>query len=233
MKNGKKIFWGILFLLAAVAVIAGGLGYFEGFSFWKVLFTIGLIGVLVEGVCYRSFGNILFSLAFIAILYDQQLGIEAITPWPILGAALLGTIGLHILFPNIQKSKYIGKHKSSCRNTEDDNLDSDNVHFEVNFGEAVKYLTSKELSMAHLECSFGSLNVYFDNALLLNGEADIHAECSFGNLVLYVPSEWKVVVKASTVCGGVEEHGCCNPEGTNTLYIRGEVSFGAMEIYYI
>lgn len=232
MKNGKKIFWGVLFLLAAVAVIAGGLGHFEGFSFWTVIFTIGLLGIFVEGVCYRSFGNILFALAFLAILYDEQLGLEAITPWPILGAALLGTIGLHILFPGVER-KHFGKHRISCQNSGGDNLDSDNVHFEVSFGEAVKYLTSKTLSMAHLECSFGSLNVYFDNALLLDGEAEIHAECSFGNMVLYIPSDWKVVVNVATAFGGVEEKGHCNPEGINTLYIRGDVSFGAMEIHYI
>lgn len=234
MKNGKKIFWGFLFLLAAVAVIASGLGYFEGFSFWTILFTIVLIGLLVEGICHRSFGSILFALAFLAILYDKQLGLEDITPWPVLGAALLGTIGLGILFPNVSVKHYM-KHgkRVSCQNSAGENLDTDNVHLEVSFGESVKYLTSKELSLAHLECSFGSMNVYFDNAQLLDGEAEVHAECSFGNMVLYVPADWKVVVNVSTAFGGVDEHGRCNQAGNNTLYIRGEVSFGALEIHYI
>lgn len=234
MKNGKKIFWGILFLLAAVAVIAGGLGYFEGFSFWTILFTMALIGMFVEGIVHRSFGNMLFSVALLAIIYDEQLGIEAITPWPVLGAALLGTIGLSILFPNFKIKHFVEHGKKGSHGSSDcESLDTDNVHLEVNFGESVKYLTSKELSLAHLECSFGSMNVYFDNAQLMNGEADVHVECSFGSMDLYVPSDWKVVMKVTTSFGGAEENGHCNPEGANILYIRGEVTFGALAIHYI
>lgn len=234
MRNGKKIFWGILYLVAAVAVIVGGLGYFENFSFWSILFTIALIGLFVEGIMNRSFGNILFSLALLAIIYEKQLGIEAITPWPVLGAAMLGTIGLNNLFPNFKRKHYAGHDKKvSWESADCESLDTDNVHLEVNFSESVKYLTSKELSIAHLECSFGNMSVYFDNAQLMNGEADVHVECSFGAMNLYVPADWKVVMKVTTSFGGAEEKGHCNPEGDNTLYIRGEVTFGALEIHYI
>ena len=41
----------------------------------------------------------LFSLAFLIIVNDELLGLEAITPWPVLGAALLGSLGLNLLFP--------------------------------------------------------------------------------------------------------------------------------------
>ena len=47
----------------------------------------------------------LFSLAFAAILFDEALGIEAITPWPVLGAALLGTIGLNMIFNKNKRDK--------------------------------------------------------------------------------------------------------------------------------
>ena len=50
MKSGKKIFWGSLFLLAAVAIIAGQLGYLKGFSFWSVLVSLGVLGVLLDGI---------------------------------------------------------------------------------------------------------------------------------------------------------------------------------------
>lgn len=38
-------------------------------------------------------------LAFLIIVNDKVLGMEAITPWPVLGAAVLGSIGLKFLFP--------------------------------------------------------------------------------------------------------------------------------------
>ena len=232
MKTGKKIFWGILFLLAAVAVIAGGMGLFEGFSFWTIFFTVGLIGLLAEGILHRSFSSILFSLAMLAIVYDEQLGIEAITPWPVLGAAMLGTIGLSILFPNAKKNRTVNS-SSFCQDVDGSPLDGESVRYEVSFGEAVKYITSTELVDANLECSFGSLSVYFNSATLKNGEAHVHAECSFGSIVLYVPSEWRVIVNVSNSFAGVEEKGHCNPNGENTLYIMGEASFAGMEIRYI
>jgi len=104
MKNVKKIFGGILFLAAAVAVIAGAMGFMEGFSIWTVVFTIAIISMFVDGIVKRSFGNMLFAVAFLLILYSRQLGLEAITPLPVLGAALFGTMGLNMLFPDF-KSK--------------------------------------------------------------------------------------------------------------------------------
>lgn len=233
MKLGKKVFWGILFLLAAVAVIAGGMGYLEGFNFWTILVSVCLVGFLVEGIFHRSFGGILFPIAFLVILFDEQLGAEAITPWPVLGAAFLGTIGLTLLFPKSKKYKHNGHKNHFCQDVGGSSLDGEAVHYEVSFGEAVKYVTSKELVDAHLECSFGSLSVYFDNATLKDGEAHVHAECSFGEMVLYVPADWRVVVNVTTSFGGVEERGHSNPEGTNILYIRGQVAFGELEICYL
>lgn len=235
MKTGKKIFWGILFILGALALIVGRLGYLEGLGFWTILFSIGLVGLLIDGIFRKSFGTILFSAAFLAILHDKLLGIEAITPWPVLGAALLGTIGLSIIFPRHGQWKD-HFHKNWHGSKEDivrEYLDGEEVRFECSFGESVKYITSKELSLANLECSFGSLQVYFDNAELKNGAANVYVECSFGSAVIYVPSDWRVVINVNSSFGGVEEKGRCNPSGANTLQIMGDVSFGSLEVRYI
>lgn len=41
----KNVFWGLLFILGALAVLVSKLGVFEGVGFWSVLFSIGLIGL--------------------------------------------------------------------------------------------------------------------------------------------------------------------------------------------
>ena len=240
MKRGKKLFWGILFILGALALIVGKLGYLEGFGFWTILFTICLLGLLIDGIFRRGFGTILFSLAFLAILYDELLGIEAITPWPVLGAALLGTIGLGIIFPKKgAREAFLGKghiYKKTVKSDSykfQESMDGEHVAFDCSFGQAVKYVTSKSLSRGEMECAFGSLEVYLDGASLKEGKADIYVECSFGSIVLYVPEDWKVVVNTSAVFGGVEEKGSCNPMGTDILQIQGEVAFGALEIRYV
>lgn len=56
----KNVFWGLLFILGALAVLVSKLGVFEGVGFWSVLFSIGLIGILINGIIHRSWGTILF-----------------------------------------------------------------------------------------------------------------------------------------------------------------------------
>ncbi len=231
MKNGRKIFWGVLFILGAVALLVGKLGYLGDFGFWSILLTIGLIGILIQGIFDRSFGTILFALAFLAIVNDKLLGIEAITPWPVLGAALLGTIGLDMIFPKHKWKNHIGIRKEEIGEVIEEGTDGD-LRFVVSFGESVKYVNSKEVSYVRGECSFGNLEIYFNNAELKNKQATVKVDCSFGSTVLHVPADWKVVLNVETSFGGADEHGHCNPSGENVLYVTGDVSFGNLEIRY-
>ncbi len=237
MKTGRKIFWGLLFVLGALALIVGQMGYLGELSFWTILLSIGLAGLFLDGLFTKNYVTIFFSAAFFVIVNDTWLGLEAITPWPVLGAALLLTIGLSILFPGKGKwQKYCGAHHHWDGHKSDistDSLDGENVRYETCFGEAVKYITSQELSYADLECSFGSLVIYFDNAVLKEHTANVHVECSFGSTVLYIPSDWKVVHNTKNAFGGTDEKGHCNPNGENVLYINGDISFGALEIRYL
>lgn len=234
MNKGRNIFWGVLFILGALAMLIGKLGYLEGFGFWNILFSIGLVGFLVDGVLRKNIGTVLFSVAFLVILHDEFLGMEALTPWPVLGAALLGTIGCHILFP--KKKWKMGIHKGNqeafVKGTQEF-VDGECVRFENSFSETVKYIRSTELSSVNVECSFGHMEVYFDGASLKNNIANVYVECSFGSIVLNVPSDWKVVINTNNSFGGVEEKGHCNPAGENTLQVMGDVSFGGLEIRYI
>ena len=248
MRRGKKFFWGVLFLLGAVALIIGKLGYLGDVGFWSIFFTIGLFGFLIEGIVKMKFGTILFSLAFLAIVNDKFLGIEAITPWTVLGAALLGTIGLNILFPGKYK---FSKHRGGVKPMIADNTDGDSsmvnntiietdegdvgeeVRYEVVFGDAVKYVTSKSLSCVRGECVFGELNIYLDRAGLQNHCAEIRAEAVFGDVILYVPAEWNVIQKVDTIFGSVNEWGHCSPDGLNCIYVRGDVVFGSLIINYV
>ena len=98
MKRKKEIVIGLLLIIGAVFIMVDRMGFFWDIGLFKIIVTVILVGILVDNVAERSFGGILFSIAFLGILYDEPLGIEHLTPWPILGAALLGTIGLNMIF---------------------------------------------------------------------------------------------------------------------------------------
>lgn len=241
MKQGRKIFWGLMFILGALALLIGKMGYLEGFGFWDIVFSIALAGILVDGISHRSYGMILFSIAFLIIVNDEFLGLEAITPWPVLGAAFLGTVGLSILFPRRNRrmsgsgSKW--KKLNTCEgsgemviNGEEDVLCGDEIRFDNTFGETVKYLSGKEIKRVCLDNSFGSLTVYFDNVVLKEGSASVYVDNSFGSTILYIPADWRVVTKLDVSFGDAREQECSNEKGDNILYLYGDVSFGELEI---
>lgn len=238
-KGAKSVFWGVLLILGAAAMVVSKLGYLEDVGIWTILFSVCLIGFLVDGLVKRSFGEILFSIAFLIIVNDKMLQLEAITPWPVLGAALLGTIGLNLLFPGFKKKGHFvfkldmnGKNINGKTPVFEEEWDGDRVSYENAFGEAVKYL-SGNISHVDAENAFGSMHIYFTDAQLTGGSATIDLETAFGSMMLYVPSSWKVVVSTDNAFGSTREQGRCNPEGSTVLYVRGDVCFGSLKIRYV
>ncbi|GLB29840.1 hypothetical protein LAD12857_17630 [Lacrimispora amygdalina] len=109
---------------------------------------------------------------------DVLLGITEITPWPVLGAALFESIGLSIIFHD--HHYHHGHYKNEEHFTEIiDQDDGKSFHFETTFGSSIKYVNSDDFSQANLNCSFGAMKIYFDNAVIQNENAVIRLDVSF------------------------------------------------------
>ncbi|MCM1182899.1 MAG: cell wall-active antibiotics response protein [Roseburia sp.] len=228
--NGRRdILWGVLFLAGALALILSKLGYLGEVRFWPVLFSIVLAVFFLDGIVKRRIGQMLFSVAFFIIVNDKALHLEAITPWTVLGAALLGTVGLHLLFPRFGKKH--GGHGGL--NIQSEERDGDVLCCENSFGSTVKYITW-EISKVNLDNSFGGMEIYFSNAVLKNGSAEVVVNSSFGGVELYIPSSWRVETQIDGAFSDkTEVTGQSNPDGMNTLFIKGNISFGNLSIHYI
>lgn len=229
-----KIFWGLCFLAGAAALVASKMGYWPSVSILSILLTILFIWMLIKGICHVNFAEILFSIAFLACIYDEPLGITSLTPWTVLGAALLGSIGLSLIFPKAH-GWHIHNH-SECQPDIIDIPDDQVIQFENSFGSSIKYINSEDFLKAHLKSSFGEMKVYFDNAIIKQQTAQVKIEVSFGNMVLYIPKTWKIIDNTSVSFGAVDiknPQTCEYQEGNPTLYLTGDVSFGGAEVYYI
>lgn len=233
VKRRKEVFWGLLLIFGALFILAGKMGFLQHVGIFKIVCTVFLAGILIENIVQKSFGGILFSLAFLGILYDKQLGIEPLTPVPILVAALLGTVGLNMVFHKKSHRKEMDvfwKDAKEVVHVEEEGQ----VQCAVHFGESAKYIDSPCLCRAVLESAFGSLNVYFDQAVLADGAAQADVNVMFGEMELYIPGDWKVIVDVEAVFGGVDESGRHRPSGVgSTLHISGKVTFGGLNIHYI
>lgn len=238
MKGKSSIFWGIMLVLGAVVLLVSRMGYLEGISFGSILLNIVLAAILIRGIFRRGFGTILFSLAFLVIVNDELLHLEAITPWPVLGAAFLGTIGLNLLFPGFKYGKnFIPRIGSGghWRNGGTVNCNDSNggvVSFDNVFGSTVKYV-SGAVSFVGIDNVFGSMEVYFTDACLLDNNASVTVEVVFGEVVLYIPASWKVELNTENVLASTDESGRSVRDGVYTLYVGGSVVFGHLEIVYV
>ncbi|MCM1103000.1 MAG: hypothetical protein NC409_02745 [Clostridium sp.] len=208
-----KLFWGLLLILIAVFLIISKLGLVTGISIWSVFFTVIFATLLIRGLIKRSFFSIFFSAAFLCIIYDNQLGITALTPWTVLFAALLLSIGMEILFhkKNSYQKLYQSNHFSTCS----------------------KYINPETFEKGMLENNFGSLNVFFENVATQKKEGFLEIDNSFGEMNIYVPSSWMVDMEVADNFGsnsGVKGHS----DGTKSflLHIRGNNSFGSVSVIY-
>lgn len=234
MRGKNKIFWGIVFILGAVAILAQRLGFLEGIGFWSVFFSVCLAACLIKGIARGKIGIILFSIAFLIIVNDELLHLEAITPWPVLLAALLGTIGLKILFPNLSRrgKGHLVRIGDGGEGITDIQRVEDTVAYDNLFGDSIKYLGGV-VSFVKVDNVFGSTSVYFTEVRLRNGSAEVNVDLVFGNVELYIPSSWSVVMNTSNIFGSADERGRCDPDGENVLRVTGDVVFGSLEVIHV
>lgn len=114
----------------------------------------------------------------------------------------------HWTFFDLQKksghSPSISFEFDSDSDNEDGKYIGENIKIDNNFGTAIKYVNSDNFCMADVDNSFGSLTVYFDNAIIQSGSAKIKVDNSFGETNLYIPKEWKTENNLGQAFGSVK-----------------------------
>lgn len=219
----------MFFICAAAAVILHALGYLAGVGLWSVVFTIVLIPILVSSLRRRRFFGIFFPLALIAVLFSEPLGIEALSPWPMLIAALFLSIAFSIMFRKKRNFKNVFVHFGDEEKIE--YIDDNEVECRVSFGATTQYIHCTALRKATLDCSFGSIQIFFDNAKLDPNGAVMNMDCSFGGIEMYIPKTWRIQNDITAMLGTAEvKNGGFDTGDGPVVTLRGSVSFGAIEI---
>ena len=114
-KSRNGLFFGIILVCAAVALILDGLGIsISGaqISAWSIVGGVLCLAWLVVEIVELKFSHIFFPLAFIFLLFEGQIATwlghddpNLISNWLVLLAALLLTIGVGVLGGNLKKRK--------------------------------------------------------------------------------------------------------------------------------
>ena len=67
--KASNIFWGVFFILAAIAVILNQLGLLAGISLINLTITIFMIPIIITSIKHINFSGILIPLAIIAVTF--------------------------------------------------------------------------------------------------------------------------------------------------------------------
>lgn len=243
MKKTKNIAWGLFFVAAGALILLSQTGVLEGLSFWSLVISLLMVPIIIKSIGMRAFGGILFPAAIILIAFDDCLGIENLTPWPVLGCAAFLTIGLHILFPTHKNWRahldehfdtHLSDDKEVLTDWSDTDGDGERVFFQNRFSGSVKYMTADPFTEVNIRSSFGGTTVYFDGAVMKNDQATVNLDAEFSGVDLYIPKAWTLINNANCSFGAVEEkgHAGCAKNG-KTLVINGSVRFAGVTVYYV
>lgn len=237
-KKMKGIAFAIVLILVAVYLIISRLGYAPAYPFFTIVFSLLFAYTAVSGFLRLHFTEGFLSLAILGCIHDEALGIETLTPWTLLLAALLLGIAFDMLFKGLRKKHGVHISEWNVFNKEGKHIetfadDGDTVHLENCFGSVSKYVNSENFRNAHIENSFGECSVYFNNAILAGGHANVRVENNFGETNVFLPRTWQVQAHQDCAFGNVNIHGNGSVEpGAPVIDLQLESNFGQIEVFF-
>lgn len=236
--NKRSLFWGVFFILSAVLVILNQLDILIGVSLVSLIVSLLMIPIIIKSLKHRSFAGVLFPLALVAIMFDSQLGIEKLTPWPILGVALFLSIGLSFIFPMTKKWQH-HKFSSEYISTDDEIFDAEEgnvVNVESRFSGATKYIKSTNLKRVNIDCHFSGVEVYLDSAQIDGDVLIVNMDVSYSGVELFIPVTWKVENQTDCMLAAVDEgskrrHQLVDKE--KRVILQGKIKLAGVDIKYV
>ena len=235
----NNITLGLVLIAAAVIMMGNSMGLIPDIPWIRILCSVLLAGWGIKALMERDFFGMFMSVSIIAWLFDNELGIDNLAPFPLLIAAACLGIGLNMIFGkktrevNIEYSESAGNTTTFTDGINGNWTDGRHVTLENNFNSTSKYVNAAAFSSAKLENNFGSANVYFNNANVYNNEATIELGNNFGKMNIYLPSKWRASISQESTFGHVSIHGEPNRDmDAPYVIIKAESNFGELNIFF-
>ena len=238
----SRIFWGLFFLVAAVAVSCQifGILTFE-INIWWIILGIFLVAIAIKSLFSLNWLGVFLPTAVIITILNYQTDLLSLSGQAIGGTyavAVLLSIAFYILFHSRKQSwsKCIGIGDADFRRSREtiDSEDSSEVAVDTHFSSAIKYVSSNDFRKATIDCSFGAVKIFFDNATPSRDGAIIDVDCSFGAVEMYIPKNWNIQNDLDTSFGGIEEKNrAVLTDNSPVVRLIGDSNFGGVTIIYV
>ncbi len=230
MKMVSNYIWGLFLILVGVVLGLNAFGvtninlFFDGW--WTVFIIVPSLNGLIKGEDRTGalIGLIigLFLLLSCQDVIDFNLIIKLLIP------VILVVIGLSIIFKD--KVKDVAVKKMEKRSNQDADLEHT---YTSTFSEEKINLDNEKIDNCAINSIFGSVSLDLRNSIINeNEDVVINNYVVFGGVTIKVPKDVNVVVKTTSIFGGVDNKTGRNKskENNKTIYIKGTILFGGIDI---
>lgn len=256
--NKDNLFWGVVFLMAAIYILMRSVGMAPDVSIVRIIIGLLCITGFIKAAIDLEFGGMLFSLAILFIVFRRYIGLESMSSWSILMAALFGTIGLNMLFGDHasayrnrkraerygeqferQQEQYEGQMgentdtSGASQGFYDSNMQGEHIVLSGLFNGTKKNLQSANFKSALVDCTFCGMEVNMTGVNIPSGTAVITLDIHFAGVNFYIPADWNIVDQTGCTFGGVKEQQATAPTVGPTIIFEGKITFGGVEIYRV
>lgn len=219
-----KWFWGGILVLLGATFLAGNLGFIETGevleTFWPLLLVYLGVTMLTGGRRGVFWGLAVLGVGIVFLL--QRFDVLGGEVWGYIWPGFLILAGLGLMFKPKAKPDQAGGGES---------LNVGRLDHSTTFGESRYTVNSQAFEGGKVTTSFGEVHLDLTSATMASDTAELRLECSFGHIVLRTPAAWRIQIELKSVAGGINDHRSSAPATGPVLVLRGEVNFGAVDVY--
>lgn len=217
--NNKKIY-GLFFMAVAVFTLIAQLNIRALQSSSMIIWTVIFGLFLIRGILKMSWFMISVSAFLIINMYNNIYNFLPFSPMILFVIMSVFFLGVSMVFKK-QPSSGIKIIKNPQKNYKQHTLST-----------VTKYIDDKDLEDFTYIAKLSQATIYFDNADLKNDTAVFHLEVKVSELTLYIPKHWAVINEMKVILGEINQS---NKEHltTKTIYLRGKVAVGELNIIYV
>jgi len=212
---------GFLLLLFNVGVISPSLKHIF-FSWQMLLIVIGIVSLLSSE--NHTPGYVLIIIGSIFILpriFEFTFNVSHL-----LVPTILIAIGIVLLLKRFPHHGFSSKGAMQS-------LENGYVHEENIFSGSKQRFLQEVFRGGHISCVFGGSELDLTQTTLGEGTNELEITTTFGGVTLIVPSDWKIVLRTTSIFGGFSDKRTHIKESTDNsrvLIIKGSTIFGGGEI---